>query len=579
MRTFIRIISVMMLAHGFAHAQNVVESEAVSAAIRFVSELKQTNWTNDSVSEVNTINLNNSGTIYEIVGYDGSSVLLSGRKECEPILGYVPSENNPFAGALLDHFDELPDGLKDLLVNYSNQIAYCNDYAVVSAGLEKWNRLLSGKSTFFSSNSTQIQPLINTQWGQAESNDGCRGAYNYYCFNINGDECDHNCPAGCVAVAMAQIMKYWTFPMIIPWRCWQFDWYNMPNQIIARYNPRYHTQKEATSKLIYNCGTSVHTIYCHDTICSSSVPYIRMGDVIIALRDTFGYSESMEIKYRSNEINWESLLINELQQNRPLFYFGIGTRGHAFVCDGCYVDPEQQLFYFHFNWGWTGTADGYFSLNALTPNDGYQVHNYSYSQGAVFNIQPSVCFQNIIMECDKNFAHTAIKSFSAVDDFSNDNHVFNISSGAKVYLQAGNEILLTDGFRSEEGSLFHATITSCYSQTNALLSNDSDNSSDDNPADTLAAPKLLQTETSSADNTTLRVYPNPTDDLLYVELSGAGIKSVGLYDLQGRIVTGVCDTPQQGNAAINVRNVPAGVYVLRVTDENGREYHRKVVVK
>ena len=39
------------------------------------------------------------------------------------------------------------------------------------------------------------------------------------------------------------------------------------------------------------------------------------------------------------------------------------------------------------------------------------------------------------------------------------------------------------------------------------------------------------------------------------------------------------DSPLQGNAAINVRNVPAGVYILRVTDEDGREYHRKVVVR
>ena len=79
--------------------------------------------------------------------------------------------------------------------------------------------------------------------------------------------------------------------------------------------------------------------------------------------------------------------------------------------------------------------------------------------------------------------------------------------------------------------------------------------------------------------THLNVYPNPTDNVLYVELSGAGIKSVGLYDLQGRVVMGVFNTSQPGIAAINVRNVPAGVYVLRVTDENGREYHRKVVVR
>jgi len=36
--------------------------------------------------------------------------------------------------------------------------------------------------------------------------------------------------------------------------------------------------------------------------------------------------------------------------------------------------------------------------------------------------------------------------------------------------------------------------------------------------------------------TNLTVYPNPTDDILYVELSGAGVQSAGLYDLQGRIV-------------------------------------------
>jgi hypothetical protein len=76
-----------------------------------------------------------------------------------------------------------------------------------------------------------------------------------------------------------------------------------------------------------------------------------------------------------------------------------------------------------------------------------------------------------------------------------------------------------------------------------------------------------------------KIYPNPADEVLYVELSGAGVQSVVLYDLQGRAITGVCDTPQQGITAINVRNVPAGVYILRVTDANGREHHQKVVVK
>ena len=79
----------------------------------------------------------------------------------------------------------------------------------------------------------------------------------------------------------------------------------------------------------------------------------------------------------------------------------------------------------------------------------------------------------------------------------------------------------------------------------------------------------------------IRIFPNPTDDILFIELiGGAGIANVALYDLQGRMVTGVCDTPQRGGTAtITVKSIPAGVYVLRVTDADGKEYHRKIVRK
>jgi len=53
-----------------------------------------------------------------------------------------------------------------------------------------------------------------------------------------------------------------------------------------------------------------------------------------------------------------------------------------------------------------------------------------------------------------------------------------------------------------------------------------------------------------------------------------------LYDLQGRVVTDVCDTPlQAATATLNVKSLPAGVYVLRVKDADGREYQQKVVRK
>ena len=33
------------------------------------------------------------------------------------------------------------------------------------------------------------------------------------------------------------------------------------------------------------------------------------------------------------------------------------------------------------------------------------------------------------------------------------------------------------------------------------------------------------------------------------------------------------------SATVNMRDIPAGVYVLRVTDTDGKEYHKKIVRK
>jgi hypothetical protein len=64
---------------------------------------------------------------------------------------------------------------------------------------------------------------------------------------------------------------------------------------------------------------------------------------------------------------------------------------------------------------------------------------------------------------------------------------------------------------------------------------------------------------------------------LFVELSGAGITHAVVYDLQGRIVADMSNAGGRSTATVNVQSIPAGVYLLRVTDTEGREYHRKVV--
>ena len=109
--------------------------------------------------------------------------------------------------------------------------------------------------------------------------------------------------------------------------------------------------------------------------------------------------------------------------------------------------------------------------------------------------------------------------------------------------------------------------------------------------DPSAGTRAKHTANDMTGDAALTVYPNPTDDLLYIELSGAGIASVALYDLQGRTIYSqnpsnsptVLHHPSNSptdyppTATMNMRNVPAGVYVLHVTDVDGKEYRQKVV--
>ncbi|MBR4648408.1 MAG: T9SS type A sorting domain-containing protein, partial [Bacteroidales bacterium] len=119
--------------------------------------------------------------------------------------------------------------------------------------------------------------------------------------------------------------------------------------------------------------------------------------------------------------------------------------------------------------------------------------------------------------------------------------------------------------------------------------------------DDTTGTRAKRTAMDTDNDATLSVYPNPTDDILFIELSGgAGIANMALYDLQGRVVgtrfiasatgasatgasaTGASATGASAtgaSATVNMRDIPAGVYVLRVTDTDGNEYHQKIVRK
>ena len=313
---------------------------------------------------------------------DNGFVLVAGDDRSIPVLGY--SDEGRF------DYDNLPDNARAWIAHYEEELAWIveNDAEPYETTAGEWTTLVSGG--LLETKGGSVEPLIKTKWDQAP----------YY-----NDKCPTNIFAptghtytGCVATAMAQVMKYWNFPIrgrgYNSYHCsyygtqsanfanTTYDWSHMPNQLSSSSST---TQVNAVATLIYHCGVSVNMDY---GINGSGITDISL--VVKALKNNFYYDTSIRLveKNQYSDASWVNLLKTELDNGRPIFHCGSGSKGgHAFVCDG-----YNGNNYFHFNWGWSGSCDGYYSTSDLTPGTGGAgAGNGSYTtdQCAVIGIKPS----------------------------------------------------------------------------------------------------------------------------------------------------------------------------------------------
>lgn len=289
----------------------------------------------------------------------GGWVIAAADDRVMPILGY--GEGNDF------DIDQLPCNMRSWLNSYSEQIEFVQNHSEI-----EWGAPSKRMTTSLAS----ISPMLTTTWGQGSPFNGQCPKVGYY-----------RTYTGCVATAMAQVMRYHRYPVnecrAIPaytskggisvpaLPAFKFDWDNM----LSSYNYDYNTaQADAVAQLMRYCGQSIEMNYStsNSTGVFQAVPF--------AMNYFFGYSESATVymKDSSNEADWEQMMYNELAQGRPIIYSGYDSSSgsHAFVLDG-YRDGM-----FHINWGWSGDYDSYWQLSALTPR-GY---NYSSRHYAVLGI-------------------------------------------------------------------------------------------------------------------------------------------------------------------------------------------------
>ena len=205
---------------------------------------------------------------------------------------------------------------------------------------------------------------MNTSWYQT-------GGFNNELPYITCNGSRFQVYAGCVPIAMAQVMKYHQYPS-------NYNWSSMPLTYAT----------STTANFIEDIHNAIGNVYsgepfynCDGTGVISSA---NMGSVLIA---QFNYTNAITANYNYNTVK------SNINYNRPVILSGSNSiSGHMWVCDGYrttsfYSDDCTGVSYLHFhmNWGWYNHVyNGWYSFGSFNPGN----TNYNSNKKMIYNIIP-----------------------------------------------------------------------------------------------------------------------------------------------------------------------------------------------
>ena len=394
MKKFTLFTSLLMFV-AMSYAANVVPVEdAMTASKNFLSE--RVGAAKASQLELVLVNTEYSedGTpaTYRFSVGDHGFMIVSATDLANPVLAFS-LESNFKEGTGADIYTE----------RYAKELSYLKDNPSAALNVRNsWNHYLAADfKPFATKGNPCVQPLITTRWTQEQY-------YNTMCpYNPrNSYADDYHTPVGCVALTMANILFFYRFPdhgigsvSYFP-REYSDEGeltYSYPVQIVNYSQARYDYNAMANSlsaydgelaKLIYHCGVSVRMSYGFDG--SGSQSEYALG----ALQDHYFFSDNARFQVMTDIVPNDSLMYlwvdkakAELDQHRPLFFSGQSTAagGHAWIVDG--YTTIGNATYFHVNWGWAGSSNGYYLINNQVTTS-YGNFNANNANTMMINLMP-----------------------------------------------------------------------------------------------------------------------------------------------------------------------------------------------
>ena len=347
------------------------------------------------IKEVITYSHQDLPAYYVVYLNPAGFVIVAADDLVEPIIGFLPqgqydpSPDNPL-GAMVSQ--DLPGRVLDARQKEKQvqteglQLAPTDVYG---AARRKWD-LLSKPPTGTEAaelgvptiSSVWVAPLVQSTWSQSlVSGSAC---YNYYTPpNAAGSASNYVC--GCVATAMAQLMRFWQHPTtgvgtgsytiyvnsVATTRSLRggngaggaYVWGSMP---LVPNSSMTTAQRQAIGALTADAGVSVNMNY---TSSGSGTDTLKASTALV---NTFGYSNAKNSYNSGSNIpvaNRNNMVNPNLDAGYPTLLGITGSPGgHAIVCDG--YGYNSATLYHHLNLGWSGSSDAWYNLPIIDTSSG-----------------------------------------------------------------------------------------------------------------------------------------------------------------------------------------------------------------
>ncbi len=368
-----------------AQANPISRREARQVAQQFVG-----------ISDATSDNVANAPYYVFSRGAGKGYVIASGDDETAPILGYTDQgDYDP---------DNLPDGLKRLLASWAKKIEALQQ-AQKTGARKAPKRSVAQRLQVpsYKSQWVDVQPLVKTHWSQG---------YPYNMLAPRRSDNNQQALSGCEATAASQIVYYFhrdnPDALLYATPTYNEGWFHAPvtMSLPAGTPVRYDLMKlsgtgtlqqdSAVAVLMYALGTCAHLGYGYQDGTATAGNTDKMGE---AMSGQFNLNNDYLGKWNYSQESWENIVYSNVRGGRPLLYSGASDTqgGHAVVLDGY----QASTGLFHFNFGWGGQGDGYYTVDDSTGMNGFNS-----GQAVLANITPKRQNLKGSLDCGKMYYRT-----------------------------------------------------------------------------------------------------------------------------------------------------------------------------